>query len=85
MDHSDQGSGADAAVLPKENRASASHAQARSSGQRKRADQKTKQRATDQQGVRVMVAGVLDRQGIEPEDLGEFPKGKLSGGPLNAT
>ncbi len=63
-----QGSGAGAAVRPKENRASASHAQAQSSGQRKHGDQKTKQRATDQQGVRAMAAGVLERQGVEPED-----------------
>ncbi len=63
-----QGSGAGAAVRPKENRVSASHAQAQSSGQRKRADQKAKRRATDQQGVRAMVAGVLERQGVEPED-----------------
>ncbi len=57
-----------ALVRPKENRASASHAQAQSSGQRKRADQKAKRRATDQQGVRAMVAGVLEHQGIEAED-----------------
>ncbi len=63
-----QGSGAGAAVRPKENRASASHAQSQSSGQRKRADQKAKQRATDQQGVRAIVANVFERQGVEPED-----------------
>ena len=63
-----QGSGAGVAVRPKENRAGASHAQAQSSGQRKRADQKTKQRATDQQGVCTIVASVLEHQGIEPED-----------------
>ncbi len=63
-----QGSSAGAAVRPKENRASALHTQAQSSGHRKRAGQKTKQCATDQQGVRAMVAGVLERQGVEPED-----------------
>ena len=63
-----QGSGAGVAVRPKENRASASHAQAQSYGQRKHADQKAKQRATDQQGVRTIVANVFERQGVEPED-----------------
>ncbi len=63
-----QGSGAGTAVRPKENRASASHAQAQSYGQRKHADQKAKQRATDQQGVRTIVANVLERQGVELED-----------------
>ncbi len=46
----------------------ASRAHVQSAGQRKRADQKAKQRATDQQGVRAIVANVLERQGIEPED-----------------
>ncbi len=63
-----QGSGAGAAVRPKVKEASASHAQAQPTGQRKRADQKTKQRATDQRGVRAMVANVLERQGVEQED-----------------
>ncbi len=63
-----QGCSAGAAVRPKEKRASALHAQAQSAGQRKRADQKAKPRATDQQGVRDMVANVLERQGIERED-----------------
>ncbi len=63
-----QGSGTGATVRPKENRASASHAQAQSAGQCKRADQKAKQRATDQQGIRAIVANVLERQGIEWED-----------------
>ncbi len=43
-------------------------AQVQSAGQRKRADQKAKQHATDQQGVRAIVANVLKRQGVEPED-----------------
>ncbi len=63
-----QGSGAGVAVHPKEKGASASHAQAWPTGPRKRADQKANQRATDQQGVRAMVANVLERQGIEQED-----------------
>ncbi len=63
-----QASGASAAVRPKDKGASASHTQARPTGQRKRADQKAKQRATDQQGVRAMVANVPERQGIEQED-----------------
>ncbi len=64
-----QGSGASAAVRPKEKGASASHAQAQPTGQRKRAYQpKAKQRTTDQQGVRAMVANVLERQGVEQED-----------------
>ncbi len=63
-----QGSGAGAAECSEEYRASASHAPTQSSGQRKRADQKAKQRATDQQGVHAIVANVLERQGIEPEN-----------------
>ncbi len=63
-----QGSSASAAVHPKEKRVSASHAQAQSTGQRKRADQKAKQRATDQQGVCAIVANVLERQRVERED-----------------
>ncbi len=63
-----QGSSAGAAVRPKEYRASASHAPTQSSGQCKRADQKAKQHATDQQGVRTIVANVLERQGVEPEN-----------------
>ena len=68
MPSTSQGFSASAAVHPKENRASASHAQVQSTDQRKHADQKTRQRATDQQGVRAMVANVLKRQGIERED-----------------
>ena len=63
-----QGSGASIAVRPKDKGASASHAQARPTGQRKRADQKAKQRATDQQGVCAMVANVLEYQGVAQED-----------------
>ncbi len=63
-----QGVGAGVAVRPKENGVSASHTQAQSSGQHECADQKAKQRATDQQGIRAMVAGVLERQGVDPED-----------------
>ncbi len=63
-----QGQCAGGVVRPKEPRVSNSHAQAQPSGQRKRGDQKAKQRATDQQGVHAMVAGVLERQGVEPED-----------------
>ncbi len=63
-----QGHGAGAVVRPKEHRASTSHAQTQPSGQRKRTDQKAKHRATDQQGVRAMVAGMLERHGVEPED-----------------
>ncbi len=63
-----QASGASAAVHPKDRGASASHTQARPTGQRKRADQKAKQLATDQQGIRTMVANVLEHQGVEQED-----------------
>ncbi len=63
-----QGSGASAAVRPKEKGASASHAQTQPTGPRKRTERKAKQRATDQQGVRAMVANVLECQGIERED-----------------
>ncbi len=59
---------AGAAVRPKVKVASASHAQAQWTGQRQRADQKTKQRATDQEGVRAMVANVLKHQGVEQGD-----------------
>ncbi len=61
-------SSAGAAVRPKVKGASASHAQAQSTGQCQRADQKTKQHATDQQGVRAMVANVLECQGVEQEE-----------------
>ncbi len=63
-----QGSGAGATVCPNEKGASASHTQAQPAGQCKCIDQKAKQRATDQQGVRAMVANVLERQGIEQEN-----------------
>ncbi len=59
------GSSAGAAVRPKEK---GTDAQAQSTGQRQRADQKAKPRATDQQGVRAMVATVLEHQGMERED-----------------
>ncbi len=63
-----QGSSASTAVCPKEKGASASHAQAQPTSQRKRADQKARQCAPDQQGVHAMVANVHERQGIEQED-----------------
>ncbi len=62
------GSGASAAVRPKDKGTGALHAQAQPTGQRQHADQKTKQRATDQQGVRAMVANVLECQGFEQEN-----------------
>ncbi len=74
MPSTSHGSSASAAVCPKENRASASHAQVQSTGQRKCADQKAKQCATDQQGIRAMVANVLERQGVERENW-EQPQG----------
>ncbi len=63
-----QGSGAGAVVHPKEKGASALHTQAQPTGQCKCADQKGKQRATDQQGVCAMVANVMERQGVEQEN-----------------
>ncbi len=63
-----QGSSASAAVRPKEYGANASREHVESAGQCKCMDQKAKRRATDQQGVRAIVANVLKRQGIEPED-----------------
>ncbi len=63
-----QGSGAGAAVRPEERRADASHTPTQPSDQCQRAGQKAKQRATDQQGIRAMVANALKRQGVEPED-----------------
>ncbi len=68
MPSTSQGSSASAAVRPKEYGANASRAHVQSAGQRKRVDQNAKSRATDQQGVRAMVAGVLERQGVERED-----------------
>ncbi len=68
MPSTSQDSSASVAVRPKEYGANASHAHVQSAGQRKRADQKAKQHATDQQGTRAMVVNVLERQGIEPED-----------------
>ncbi len=68
MPSTSQGSSASAAVRPKEYGANASCAHVQSAGQCKRADQKAKQRATDQQGIRAIVANVLERQGVELED-----------------
>ena len=62
------GSGTGAAVCPKTKGVSALQVQTWSTGQRQHAGPKTKQRATDQQGVRTMVVNVLERQGIEQED-----------------
>ncbi len=63
-----QGSGAGAAVRPKVKGVSVSHAQAQLTGQRKHADQKTKPDAADQQGIRAIVANVLEHQGVEQEN-----------------
>ncbi len=63
-----RGSSAGAAVHPKEKGTGASHAQTQSTGQHQCADQKAKQHATDQQGVRAMVVNVLECQGVEHED-----------------
>ncbi len=62
------GSSAGTAVHPKVKGANASHTQAQSTGQCQRTNQKTKQCATDQQGVRAMVANVLEHQGVKQED-----------------
>ncbi len=72
MPSTSRGTSASAAVHPKEYGANASCAYVQSAGQCKRADQKAKQCATDQQGVRAMVANVLERQGVEPEDWEKF-------------
>ncbi len=53
---------------PKTKGASASQVQARSTGQRQHTGLKTKQRATDQPGVRAMVANVLEHQVVKQED-----------------
>ncbi len=63
-----RGSSAGAAVRPKEKRTGALHAHAWLTGLHQRADQKAKQRATDQQGVRDIVMNVLECQGIGQED-----------------
>ncbi len=63
-----QGSGASAAVRPKERGVSALHAQTQLTGPRKRTDQKAKPRATDQQGICAMVTNVLERQGVAQAD-----------------
>ncbi len=62
------GSGAGTAVRPKDKGTGASHAQTRPTGPRQCVGQKAKQHATDQQGVRAMVADVLERQGMERKD-----------------
>ncbi len=61
-------SSAGAAVRPKTKGASASQPQAQWTGQRQRVGPKAKQHTTDPQGIRAMVANVLERQGIEQED-----------------
>ncbi len=61
-------SSSSAAVRPKPKGVSASQVQAQSTGQHQCAGSKIKQRATDQQGIRAMVANVLERQLIEQED-----------------
>ncbi len=63
-----RGSSASAAVRPKEKGTGVSQTHTRPTGPCQRVDQKAKQRATDQHGVRAMVANVLERQGVEPED-----------------
>ncbi len=63
---------AGAAVRPKTKGASTSQTQAWSTGPCHRAGPKTKQRATDQQGVHTMVTNVMERQ---------IPKAGLPGGP----
>ncbi len=78
-----QGSGAGVTAPSKEYRASASHAPTQSPGQRKRADQKAKQRATDQHGVCAIVANVLERQGVEPEDCERSHRTNYRVDPLN--
>ncbi len=61
-------SSAGVAASPKTKGASASQAQSQSTGLHQRADSKTKQRATDQQGVHAMVAYVMEHHGINQED-----------------
>ncbi len=63
-----RGTGAGAAVHPKDKGTGASHAQAQPTGLRQREGQKAKQRATDQQGIHAMVVDVLEHQGVERED-----------------
>ena len=62
------GSSAGAAVRTKTKWASASQVQAWSTDPHQHAGPKTKQCTTDQQGIRAMVANVLERQGVEQED-----------------
>ncbi len=78
-------SSAGAAVRPKMKGANASQAEAQSTGQRQRAGSKTKQRATDQQGVRAMVVNVLECHGIDQEDWEQSQGAGLPGGPFEAT
>ncbi len=61
-------SSAGVAVRPKTKGASASQAQAQSTGPCQHADPKSKQHATDQQGIRAMVANVMECHGIDRED-----------------
>ena len=61
-------SSASMATHPKTQGASALQARAQKTGPRTCPGPKTKQRATDQQGVRDIVAGILERQGMSRED-----------------
>ncbi len=73
-------SSAGTAVRPKTKGASALQASTQLTGPPHRVGLKTKQRATDQQGIRAMVANVMEHHGIDPE-IGSNPKGRTTGGP----
>ncbi len=63
-----QNSGASVATHSATQGVSASQAQSRSTGPRSRPDPKTKQSATDQQGIRNIVEGILESRGVGRED-----------------
>ncbi len=68
-----QSSSADTAACPKSHGVSASQARDQPTGPHQRSGPKAKQRANDQQGIRAMVANIM-----EPGGLGAIAKAGLS-------
>ncbi len=81
--HAGASSSAGAVARPKTNGASASQARAQSTGPRQRVDPKTKQRTTDQQGIRGMVTKVMEHHGISQEDWEQSQQMDYRVDPLN--
>ncbi len=76
-------SSAGAAARPKTSGASTSQARAQLAGLCQRAGPKTKQCATDQQGVRAMVTNVMEHHGVSQEDWEQSEKMDYRVDPLN--